>query len=265
MKIIKQLFYVINFFWRVITTGLSFIIFCGGGLFLSFIICPVISLLSPNKKTRAKRTQHMISFVFDCFIHIIQLFGLVKVNAKEIHKLRKIKGCLIISNHPTLIDYVIIVSKLRHCTTVVKEDIFKNFFFKRVVSSANYIPNTQSLETFEKIQKSVKEGNNILIFPEGTRSVPGTPLTLKRGAANISLRAGVPIQMIYINISENLLTKGNPWYKIPKNRALYYLKNGERIEPSSFLKTGVAKTLAARHLTKYIKQLLEGEVNLCKK
>jgi 1-acyl-sn-glycerol-3-phosphate acyltransferase len=261
----KQLFYMINFFWRVIATGLSFIVFCVGGLFLSFIICPVISMLSPNDKIKAQRTQYMISITFDCFIYFVQLSGLAKVNAKEIYKLREMKGCLIVSNHPTLIDYVIIVSKLRHCNTVVKEDIFKNFFFKRVVNAANYIPNTQSLETFESIKNSIQKGDNILIFPEGSRSVPGKPLTLRRGAANIALRASVPIQMIYIKTSESLLTKGNPWYKIPKKRAIYYLKNGERIEPKSFLKTGVVVSRAARHLTQHIKTQFEGEINLCKK
>ena len=89
------------------------------------------------------------------------------------------------------------------------------------------------------------------------------PLTLKRGAANISVRAGAPIQMVYIKISESLLTKGNPWYKIPKKRALYYLEYGEKVEPDYFLKNGAPKSLAARHLTKYIKQKLEGEINLC--
>ena len=255
----KNLFYMINFIWRVIATGLSFIIFSSGGLFLSFVICPVISILSPNNEIKSKISQYMISLTFELFIQSLQIFGLIKVNAKEIHKLRKIKGCLIISNHPTLIDYVIIVSKLRRCNTVVKEDIFKNFFFKRVVLAANYIPNTQSMETFENIQESIKKGNNILMFPEGTRSVPGQPLTLKRGAANISLRADIPIQIVYIKTSESLLTKGSPWYKIPKKRALFNLENGETIDPKDFIKTDMAISRSARQLTKYIKTQFEGK------
>src|SRR3546814_3505509 len=38
--------------------------------------------------------------------------------------------------------------------------------------------------------KTLQDGRRLVVFPEGTRTVPGLPMKLKRGAASIIVRSG---------------------------------------------------------------------------
>ena len=164
---------------------------------------------------------------------------------------------MIISNHPTLIDYVVIISKIKHCDIIVKGSLWHNLFIQKMVRVAGYIPNRQSDETFELIKNTLDKGNNILIFPEGTRSIPNQPLSLKRGTAQIAVRIQTPIRVIKITCKPITLTKQNKWYKIPPQKPRFTLEVMELIDPNEFLKNTPAPSLAARHLTRHLKNILE--------
>jgi 1-acyl-sn-glycerol-3-phosphate acyltransferase len=53
----------------------------------------------------------------------------------------------------------------------------------------------------------IKDGDSVLLFPEGTRSEDGKLQTFKRGAFNIAVRAGVPVVPLTINGSRRVLPK----------------------------------------------------------
>ena len=55
-----------------------------------------------------------------------------------------------------------------------------------------------------------------MIFPEGTRTEKDEVLNeFQRGAANIALRANVPIRPVLMTCSPSTLTKNEKWYHIP--------------------------------------------------
>ncbi len=56
-----------------------------------------------------------------------------------------------------------------------------------VIKTTNIIPNTADKEGFKKIIKLVKQGERLLIFPEGTRSRVGSLLEAKMTGAPIGL------------------------------------------------------------------------------
>lgn len=51
----------------------------------------------------------------------------------------------------------------------------------------------------EAAQAAVAEGRNIIIFPEGTRTAPGTGLPFHPGAAALYARLGVPVVPVALN------------------------------------------------------------------
>lgn len=253
----NKFFHYANFAWRVIATGLSFTLFGLGGLVLSYLIIPMINVSSASLSVRHLRTQYAISTLFKFFVMMMQSFGLITYKFNDIDKIIKSRGALIVSNHPTLIDIVVVVSRLRHCQLIVKQSLFRNFFIKRVLQNAGYIENRPSMETIEQIGKKIKQGHNFVIFPEGTRSTPGKPLNLQRGAANISIRIGAPIVLVHINSSQSALGKGDKWYKVPKKKVQYSIKVGARVDPGDFLKDNITPSIAARRLTRHLKFELE--------
>jgi 1-acyl-sn-glycerol-3-phosphate acyltransferase len=253
----KQLFYYLNYIWRVLATGLCFACFGIGGLCLGYIIIPLAKLTTTNPKLKKFRAQHAISLSFKFFVFALHRLGLMSFEFKNFDLLENDKGVLIVSNHPTLIDYVVIISKLKYCNLIVKEQLWHNPFVKRVIQSAGYIPNLQSGKTLNSIKDTLIAGENALIFPEGTRTTPGQPLQLKRGSAQIAIRAKAPIRIIQINCDPSTLTKHTKWYKIPEKKSRYSLKVGDLINPDDFLKDTETPIAAAKHLTVHLKTILE--------
>lgn len=251
---IRKLYYAINYVWRIIATGILFIFFGIGGMCLGYIIMPLIGLTSDPKRKKY-RAQYAIHLTFRLFVLGMQWLGLANLTFKNFEALQHDKGCLFISNHPTLIDYVMIVSQLKRCDTIVKQKLWQNLFLKKVVQSAGYIPNVQSQETFERIKSTLCEGNNVLIFPEGTRTTPNKPLKLKRGAAQIAIRTQAPIRIITIHCTHSTLTKHSKWYHIPKEKLQFTLTVGALIDPRDF--STHIPSLAARQLTRHLKNILE--------
>ena len=93
-----------------------------------------------------------------------------------------------LANHPSLIDVVVLISIIPNADCVVKAHLFKNPFLRGVVKNTGYISNADPEGLLVDCKKSLAAGNNLIIFPEGTRTKVGQAVKFQRGAANIALR-----------------------------------------------------------------------------
>jgi 1-acyl-sn-glycerol-3-phosphate acyltransferase len=250
----------INYAWRVFATGFCFLGFGLGSLFIGYLIFPMIRWVTPDKTLLIQRIQYVIHLSFKFFCGMMHHTGLIDYTFKGFDKLVKDQGVVFICNHPTLIDYVVIVSQLTQCNIIVKESLWKNRYMNQVIRSAGYIPNSQSDTLLGSVRDSLSTGNNLLIFPEGTRTKPSKPLKLQRGAAQLALRLPAKARMIRITTTESGLSKESKWYKVPKRKIDYRIEVGELLDPEYFLEKAGSPSLAARHLTRYFTEQLEKEV-----
>ena len=78
---------------------------------------------------------------------------------------------------------------------------------------------------------TLKQGNHLLLFPEGTRTVrePVNPLTAAAGL--IARRANVPVQTVFIESDSKFLCKGWPLFKRPSMPITYHIRLGRRFDP----------------------------------
>ncbi|WDV48056.1 lysophospholipid acyltransferase family protein [Clostridiaceae bacterium M8S5] len=74
-----------------------------------------------------------------------------------------------------------------------------------VIKTTNIKPNTSDKEGLKKIVKLVKQGESLLIFPEGTRSRVGSLIEAKKGILLIARMTGAPIVPIGLYGTERLL------------------------------------------------------------
>ena len=257
---IKSLYYPINYVWRLFATGLSFIIFAIGALILSYLLFPLISLLQRDRNKRCLQAQYLINRSFRGFVTLLQCFCLLRVRYRGFEQLQSDRGCLIISNHPSLIDIVLIIAKLKHCNIIVKDALWQNIFIKRVVSYAGYLANAPQTNLAEPIQNTLNQGNNLFLFPEGTRTTPGQPLKFQRGAANIALRMNTQIRPITINSTTSGLTKQDKWYTIPQHKLNFTITVAALIDPTPYLSNAGSASLAARYLTRDLQQQLQQDI-----
>lgn len=247
-KIIKK----INYFWRLLGTAASFVFFGVGGLFLSLIVFPFIFLFfrHPDKKKRAFRKT--ISFSFKLFFHFMHYIGLLRFKKENVETLKRDEGVMLIANHPTLIDVVAIIAYTPNASCIVKKELWKNIFMKGVIEAAGYIPNIEPEKMLKQCQKSIENGDVLVIFPEGTRTKPGFPPEFQRGAAHIALALGCPVRCVEISCHPLTLSKGVPWYRIPPRRADFVMSVKERVlEPQKLIEKGTPRPLAARQLIRH--------------
>jgi len=103
---------------------------------------------------------------------------------------------------------------------------------------------------------ALKSGNNLVIFPEGSRTVPGQKLRLQRGFANIAIRAGAPIRIVTVSCAPPMLRKGEKWYQCPARRPHYWVRVCDLLNTESFARSEIPSR-AARSLTAHVTRRFE--------
>jgi 1-acyl-sn-glycerol-3-phosphate acyltransferase len=146
---------------------------------------------------------------------------------------------------------------LPNCDCIVKEGILKNPFMRGVAKAADYLVNSQAETMIETCRQRLDEGGVILIFPEGTRSVPGQSVKLQRGAAHIAVRCRRDIRIVRIQCSQGFLYKNTKWYKIPPKKPFFTVEVKNKIQVEEFsIGSETSTAIFARRLTGYLTEAL---------
>lgn len=247
----------IEWCWRVLMTGWLFILFGSGGLALSLIWFNLLLLFVRDNSKRREIARRSIAASFRLFLRIGRALGVFDYRFENCEQLTNDHGCLIVANHPTLLDYVFIASQAPHIGCLVKASLVNNPCFRGVIKAADYLVNSQGETLLPESQKRIAAGEAILIFPEGTRTRPGEPLVIQRGAANIAVRCGCELRLVHIHCDQRYLDKDSRWYQIPQRKPVITVSVKQRIDSQSFMANqDDAPTIAARRLSQYLCQEL---------
>lgn len=253
---------IANYYWRLFATGLCFVLFGIGGVFIALIVTPLILIVFRNRETRHINGKLFIHYSFRFFIEVMRFSGVLSYTVDGIEKLKQ-PGQLILANHPSLIDVVFMIAFIPRTDCVVKGKLSNNPFTAGPVRAAGYIMNGAPEEVLQQSIDSLKGGNSLIIFPEGTRTTPGEGLKFKRGSANVALRGEVDITPVIIRCSPSTLTKSDKWYHIPSKKLHFTMIVKEKINVEQFLHEKSAN-IAARSLTKKLEDYFSQELeNLC--
>jgi len=246
----------INKYWRVVATGFCFMLFGLGGLALTFIVFPLLTFSIKNKKSRELRVQEIIQTSFFLFCETMRITGAIGYKIVGTEKLKQDKNCIIVANHPSLIDYVLITSQLKQCDCLVKEAIWRNFFMKGVVTSAGYIPNKDPELLLTSCTQRLNSDHVLLIFPEGTRTTEGETSKLQRGAAQIAVKTESDLRVVHITVEPTFLTKQSKWYKVPDTKPFFRVKVKDKIAIADFINSDESPSLTVRKLNKHLDSVL---------
>lgn len=244
----------LNYGWRLLATGFSFASFSVGGLALTLLVFPLLFLLPTKNGARRRAARRVISQSFAFFIGMMRRLGIMTIQVSGVERLRELKGALVLANHPTLIDVVAILSYMPHADCVVKSALWNSPFLGGVVRAAGYISNDDSEGLMHDCAASLSGGDSLVIFPEGTRTVPGQPLKLQRGAAHIALLSRAPIVPVVLSCTPSTLSKDKRWYQIPDQPFHITLDMREPLALEDLIGEEAASPLAARRLTQALQQ-----------
>lgn len=188
----------------------------------------------------------------------MRFVGVVKVSTKNVQLFQNLQGKVIIANHPSLVDVVVLISLVRNANCVVKQSLWNNPFTRGVLRNSGYISNSDPDGLIDDCKASLQQGHNLIIFPEGTRTRPGETLSFQRGAANIALRSNAHFLMSLIRVTPPGLTKGWPWYRVPDSCMQLQLVVLGEFDTSAYQEESISK--GVRHLTRDIEQKISEEL-----
>lgn len=123
--------------------------------------------------------------------------------------------CLIVGNHRSALDGVIITAfmkqKVSKRTYFFAKDKYWTSAFARFIARKNNVIlmniNKNVKAALQQMNAVLKGGNNVIIFPEGTRSYTKEIQKFKESFAILSCEANVPIVPVIIDGSEKLWLK----------------------------------------------------------
>ncbi len=160
-------------------------------------------------------------------------------------------------NHQSALDIFALFAALPvSFKWVAKRELFRIPFLGWSMKRAGYISldranPREALKAIEDAAAKIRDGMNIIIFPEGTRSVDGVLLPFKKGAFSLALRAKVPIVPIGIRDTNRLQPKES---FIPNQKGVIYINVGEPIDTAQ--ETRSAKTNIMLHVRNEIQTLM---------
>lgn len=126
-----------------------------------------------------------------------------------------LRSCVVVSNHRSYLDPVLLVAVFKKHTTIVKSAFFRFPVFGGIISASGYIPAEGSgrqasllVERIRRMDEYLSEGGVLFVFPEGTRSRSGRIGPFNRGSFKIARRCNAPLEVILITNTEKLFPPG---------------------------------------------------------
>ncbi|MGA0609003.1 lysophospholipid acyltransferase family protein [Caldimonas sp. KR1-144] len=248
--------------WRTFATGLCFASFGLGGLLLRLIVFPAMTLIVHEHRLRMTLARALIRQSFRLFVWMMRSVGVISVEVRGAERLAR-KGLLVLANHPSLIDVVLLIALLRDHDCVVKEALRRNPFTRGPVEAAGFITNDGGPALVDAAIASVRSGSNLIIFPEGTRTaIDGEGPRWQRGAANIAVRGGLPVTPVLIRSTPPVLRKGEPWWRVPQRRAHFVLDVREDIDARPAIDSASSEAQAARLFNEQLRNYFTKELTV---
>lgn len=211
--------------------ALGFVIFGVGGLLLT-IFSALVYFILPRRR-RAILGRWIIHTLFAIFVGYLRLTRLIRFDYTALDALRETGALIIAPNHPSLLDAVFIISRLPRVACVMKAAILDNPVLGGGARLAGYIRNDSPGTLVHHALEQLAAGHQLLLFPEGTRTVNPPLNELKGGFAMIATRAGVPVQTIRLETSSAFLGKNWSWTQVPHFPLQYRARLGERLAPEA--------------------------------
>ena len=209
---------------------LQLLLLCLGLMSVTWnLVALVLYPLLPREQGR-RIGRAGIAWGYRIFWALARASGLLQMDADALRPLAGERGLLIVANHPSLLDALMLVAMLPRSACVMKASLMRNPLLGPGARLARYIRNSSPRQMMHLAIDDLRAGGQLVMFPEGTRTTRAPLNPFQGGFALIAQRAGVPVQTVFIDTDSPYLGKGWPLWRLPPVPIVFSVRLGRRFE-----------------------------------
>jgi 1-acyl-sn-glycerol-3-phosphate acyltransferase len=193
----------------------------------ALLLYPVLSRSTGRRVGRAG-----IAYGYRVFWRITTFFGMLRMQAGALDILSEERGLIVVANHPSMLDALMLVARLPRSACVMKASLMRNPFLGPGARLARYIRNDSSVNMIRLAVKDLRDGGQLVLFPEGTRTDTPPINTFSPACTVIARFARAPIQTVFIDTESPYLRKGWPLWRLPPLPIVFTVRLGQRFAPA---------------------------------
>ncbi len=239
--------------WRLFAIMVNYLVYGLGSLLLWYVVYPCTAWRVPPER-REVYARFLSRGAFRFFIRFTAFMGMWRYHIEGAERLEK-PGRVIIANHPSFLDVVLLFALTENAVCIVKPVLARVPLVREPIRRCGHVVADEAEEVLHKSVRVIREGASLILFPQGTRTPAGLPIRFPRSAARIALEAGVPMVPVYFRYQPSLLGKGEQWYNVPSTRPQVQVLVGEEILPDNA--GGEPLSLSSRKLTRRLEAWFE--------
>lgn len=174
-----------------------------------------------------------IAHGYRLFWTVAQACAMMRIDARCLAPLRHERGLVIVANHPSMLDALLLVAHLPRSACIMKASLMKNVFLGAGARLARYIRNDSAHTMVKQAVADLRAGGQLVVFPEGTRTTAPPVNAFRPGVTLIAKLAQAPVQTVFIDTDSPYLGKGWPIWRVPPLPLVFRLRLGERFAPQA--------------------------------
>ncbi len=174
-----------------------------------------------------------ISSVYRGFWAFAQWLGLMRIDYTALDALDREGGMIIAANHPSMLDALLVIARVPRGICIMRASLMRNPFLGAGARLARYIRNEPPRGMIRSCVANLKEGGQLVLFPEGTRTIRAPINPFRPGVTLIAQMAQVPIQTVLIDSESPYLGKGWPILRVPSFPVVVKVRLGRRFAPEA--------------------------------
>jgi 1-acyl-sn-glycerol-3-phosphate acyltransferase len=150
---------------------------------------------------------------------MLRACGVAALHLEGTERLATCRPAIVMANHESLFDPAVLMrASDEPLRFVAKKELSRMPVFGRALTAMGHVfvdrsGAEEARRALERAAARIRDGNTVLVFPEGTRADGDELLPFKTGAFRLAVEARVPILPVGIAGPRNILPKGGGFRK----------------------------------------------------
>jgi 1-acyl-sn-glycerol-3-phosphate acyltransferase len=180
-----------------------------------------------------KKERDFLAKGFRIYLNFLQKNGIIELQFEGFEDVQDWKGCVIAPNHPTILDAIILMAFVPALDCVVNAKLVRNPITSGAVKLCDFVRNDSPLNISKECKERIAAGANILIFPEGTRTIHKPLDVFFPIYALIAKTSRAPIRTIFITCDSDYFGRKFSYFQPAACPMRFRVSAGRIFEPDS--------------------------------